>query len=89
MGQASFDPSGPLTQEERHLLSRLHEVPAGAARQQLFELLEDLVEFVRDPRCPESQADGVPCLSLALACEQCQLVTGVLAGLHRRLRRGA
>ena len=78
---------GGLSHEEQRLIARLRDVPESAVRQELMTLLEDLVDFVGDPRCPEAQADGVPCVSLALACEQCQMVTAVLAGLHRRLRR--
>jgi len=69
------------------LVRRLREVPAGAARGELLELLDDLVDFARDPRCPEAQADGVPCLALGIACEECRQVAGVLARLHRRLRQ--
>ncbi len=78
---------GAVTPEERRLLSRVREIPAGPVRDELVDLMEELVEFVRDPRCPEAQADGTPCQSTALACEQCQMTASVLASLHRRLRR--
>jgi hypothetical protein len=87
MTQAAIRDDEALSTEERSLIVQLREVPPGAVRQQLVELLEELVGFVRDPRCPEAQGDGMPCLSLALACEQCQMVAGMLASLHRRLRR--
>jgi hypothetical protein len=87
MDLASLRYDDALSPEERRLIVQLREVPLGPVRQQLVELLGDLVGFVRDPCCPEAQADGVPCLSLAIACDQCQMVAGTLAALHRRLRR--
>ena len=77
---------GP-NREEAKVLSQLREIPPGPIRDDLFELLADLVGFVRDPRCPEAQADGVPCLSGTVDCGQCMQVAGVLASLHSRLRR--
>jgi hypothetical protein len=77
----------PLSPEEWRLVSCLRDIPPGAVHEEFVELIEDLVTFVGDPRCPEAQADGVPCASLALACEQCRMVTSTLAGLHRRLHR--
>jgi hypothetical protein len=74
-----------LSGEEWTLVCGLRDIPDGEARSELVGLLQDLVEFARDPRCPESQADGVPCLSVDLACEECQRVARVLAALHRRL----
>jgi len=77
----------PLSVEEWDLVTRLREIPDSPVRHELIELMQDLVDFVCDPRCPDAQADGVPCLSLALSCEQCQQTIAVIAGLHRRLRR--
>jgi hypothetical protein len=49
-------------------------------------MVRDLIDFVRDPRCPEAQGDGVPCASVEIACQDCRHVIAVLAGLHQRLR---
>ncbi len=76
-----------LSREEWDLVGRLREIPDGPVRSEVIELMNDIVDFVHDPTCREAQADGVPCLSVAIACEQCQQVVGVLAGLHRRLRK--
>jgi hypothetical protein len=31
----------------------------------------DAFDSLRDPRCAESQADGVPCMTLDVACAEC------------------
>jgi hypothetical protein len=87
MSETTLVSRGGLSPEEQRLIARLREIPPGPVGQELTSFIEDLIEFVLDPRCPEAQADGVPCISLALACEQCQMVISELAGLHRRLRR--
>lgn len=87
MAQAASQRYEGLSPEEWRLLSHMREIPLGPIRAELIELVGDLVAFVHDPRCPEAQGDGVPCLSLAVACEQCRQVADVLASLHQRLRR--
>jgi hypothetical protein len=74
-----------LSAEEWALVCGLRDIPDGLARGELLDLLLDLVDFARDPRCPAAQGDGVPCLSVSAACEQCRRVADVLALLHRRL----
>jgi hypothetical protein len=74
-----------LSSEEWRMIEGLREIPCGGARDELLGLVLDLFDFVRDPRCAESQADGVPCASVETACEDCRHVADVLATLHRRL----
>ena len=74
-----------LSADEWALVCGLRDVPDGVARGELLDLLLDLVAFARDPRCPAAQGDGVPCLTVSAACEQCRRVGDVLALLHRRL----
>jgi hypothetical protein len=74
-----------LTDAELSLVRSLRDIPPSVARDELVLLIGDLVDFVRDPRCAQSQGDGVPCLSVGNACEQCQSVADTLARLHRRL----
>jgi hypothetical protein len=74
-----------LTDAELRLVRGLRDVAPGAAHDELMILIEDLVNFVTDPRCPRSQADGVPCLSVGKACEECQCVTDTLVRLHGTL----
>jgi hypothetical protein len=74
-----------LTGEEWLLIEQLREIPRGRCRDELLGLVHDLFDLVRDPRCAESQADGVPCATVDLACEDCRHVAGVLELLHHRL----
>jgi hypothetical protein len=73
-----------VTVQESALLNGLREIPDGDTRDMLMALLRELVDYVRDPRCPHAQGDGAPCTTVSLACEQCQQIESVLA----RLRRG-
>jgi hypothetical protein len=77
-----------LTDAELSLVRGLRDIPHGVARDALIELIEDLVNVARDPRCPQAQGDGVPCASIGSACEQCQCVAESFAALRRRLHQG-
>lgn len=74
-----------LTDDELALIEHLRHIPRSTTRDELTGLVRDLIDFVRDPRCPESQGDGVPCASVEIACEDCRHVIAVLAALHQRL----
>lgn len=74
-----------LSGEESHLIEGLRDIPPGDARDELLGLVHDLLDLVREPRCTESQADGVPCATVDMACEDCRHVASVLVLLHRRL----
>ena len=76
-----------LSDWEWHLIARLREVPEGPLRGQLLELLDELVSFVREPRCSEVQADGVPCGAIGIDCEDCLHVSELLATLRSSLQR--
>jgi hypothetical protein len=71
-----------LTGEEWRLLCELREVPPGPLRTKLFGLLFDLVAYVREPQCPEAQADGVPCASTSVACDQCRPLEPMIDALR-------
>ncbi len=73
-----------LGADEWRLIQALRELPPSSLRERLWELLVELTDLVREPRCPEVQADGVPCASAQASCDQCVQVTGLL----QRLRSG-
>ena len=77
-----------LTADEWLLLNTLRDLPRSVMRDRFFALLGELLRFVGDPRCAETQADGVPCASATVACDQCRKVVDVLDGLRTRLREG-
>jgi len=77
-----------LTADEWMLVNTLRDLPQSAMRDRFFALLGELLRFVGDPRCAETQADGVPCASATVACDQCRKVVGILDALQARLREG-
>jgi hypothetical protein len=76
-----------LSSEERRLIAGLHDLPSEAMRLRLTEVMEEVLDFVREPACAERQADGVPCQGTELACEDCREVLALLRGIERRLGR--
>jgi hypothetical protein len=77
-----------LTAEERHLVFALRDIPPSALRDTLTSLICDLVDAVAHPSCAEMQADGVPCPSAEVSCDECRRLTEVLDGLRQRLPVG-
>lgn len=74
-----------LTPEEARIIRTLREMPEGPLKNRVLRLLDELVAFARNPRCPELQADGVPCESAHNDCDTCVVVTGMLDLLARKL----
>ena len=72
-----------LSPEEWKLIAGLRDIPASPLRDLMGEMMSALVEYVREPRCAEMQADGVPCASAEADCEQCVKVRGLLTTLKR------
>jgi hypothetical protein len=85
MGQAPI--SLTLTPAEYRLVTTLRDLPESPLRDRVHRLLEDLLAFARNPRCPELQADGAPCGDPGSDCDQCQVVLGMLEAMERRLPR--
>ncbi len=73
-----------VTPAERRIVSALRDLPPSPLRDLLGQVMARLVEFVREPSCPEMQADGVPCTSQAADCEQCRKLKEVLESLRNR-----
>lgn len=75
-----------LSREEWRLVSALRDLPPSPLRDRLMALLDELVDFVREPQCAEAQADGVPCETVRMACDQCQQLISLLELLRTGLR---
>ena len=71
-----------LTPSEYRLIQNLREVPETDLRTRVKALVDALVSIAREPRCAAQQADGVPCASVHVNCDQCSQVTRVLDGLE-------
>ncbi len=72
-----------LSGEEWTVISGLRDIPESPLRALMYEIMLALVEYVREPKCPEMQADGVPCTSAEADCEQCVKVRALLNSLQR------
>ncbi len=81
--------SGPvqvtLTATEWELVSALRNIPESPLKERIDALLGDLMKFAVDPKCFESQADGVPCTNTNGDCDSCRRVTDVIDLLRRRI----
>ncbi len=76
----------PLSQEEQKLLLALREVPPSRLRDLMTTLVLELLDFVAEPGCAEMQADGAPCPTTEVSCDECRKVTSILEGLRGRLQ---
>jgi hypothetical protein len=48
-------------------------------------LVDELCDFVAAPGCAEMQADGAPCPTTDVSCDECRKLTTILEGLRSRL----
>lgn len=72
-----------LTAREWELISTLRAIPPSPLKHKVASLIDELVEFIHDPKCAEMQGDGVPCDNVSTACEQCVHVAGMLDTMNR------
>jgi len=61
----------PLTHRERELIEGLRAIPESALKRKIVSLVDDIVRLGQEPKCVESQADGVPCACVKSSCETC------------------
>ncbi len=78
-----------LSSEEWKLVSSLRDIPPSPLRDLMGEMVTALLEYVREPKCAEMQADGVPCASPTADCEQCQKVRQLLVTLRQGIAQAA
>lgn len=74
-----------VTSTEKKILASLRELPEGNLKRKLETFLTELTVFVREPKCAQVQADGIPCESAQADCEQCMKVEALIADLQRTL----
>ena len=72
---------------ELRLLTILRDMPESPLRDRVHKLLDDLLAFAANPKCPEFQPDGVPCANPEADCDQCQVVLAMLQTLEGRIPR--
>ncbi len=49
------------------------------------QLLGQIVKLLREPHCPEAQADGVPCGDSQGSCDQCNRAADLAEALGEKL----
>ena len=76
----------PLTLEEQKLLLALREIPPSRLCDLMTALVSELADFVAEPSCAEMQADGAPCPTTEVSCDECRKLTTILEGLRGRLQ---
>lgn len=74
-----------VTAAERRLLTTLRDIPESPLRQRVERLLEELITYVRYPRCQWMQGDGVPCGTVDRDCEQCAHLVELLDHLSETM----
>ena len=75
----------PLSPDEQKLLLALREIPPSRLRELMTTLVGELCDFVAAPGCAEMQADGAPCPTTDVSCDECRKLTTILDGLRSRL----
>jgi len=76
----------PLSREEQKLVLALREMPPSRLRDLMTTLVSELLDFVAEPSCAEMQADGAPCPTTEVSCDECRKLTTILEGLRGRLQ---
>ena len=74
-----------LSPTEWRLVAGLRDIPESALKAELDEVINLAVALVREPKCSQVQADGVPCGSASVDCEACERITGKLETVKRQL----
>jgi hypothetical protein len=74
-----------VSPDEHRMLTILRDLPEGPLRDRIQQLLTQLLEIARNPRCGGYQADGVPCGEPSADCGQCPEVSGQLDRLEADL----
>ena len=83
MGQALIPLN--VTPAEYRIITTLRDMPESPLRDRVHQVLDELLDFARNPKCSELQADGAPCSNPSADCEQCQTVLGMLDRLEGRI----
>jgi hypothetical protein len=75
-----------LAAEERRLVASLRSIASDPLRARVIGISQELARIVAEPRCPEAQADGVPCAAATTDCEDCRGVEILLSAIELLIR---
>jgi len=76
-----------LSPAEWRLIESVRGLPERQLRDRIFEVLDSLLFYVRNPRCEGMGVEGFPCGEPASTCEECHQVWDLLESLAQRLDR--
>jgi hypothetical protein len=77
-----------LSPAEWRLIQGIRGLPESPLRDRVHEVLEELLFYVRTPRCQGIGAEGFPCGDPRTTCEECHQVWDLLEGLAERVNQG-
>ena len=92
MSTRGFDPAPSQSADflrEALLVQRLRDALPADAQTMFFTEFEELLTLAAEPRCAESQADGVPCGTSDADCETCGRALGWLSRLRAEIAKTA
>lgn len=74
---------------EALLIQRLRDELPPEAQARFFREFEQLLTLAAEPRCAESQADGVPCGTVEAECEECGRALAWLSRMRAEIAKTA
>jgi hypothetical protein len=74
-----------LNHSEWRVIAALRDLPDGQLKDLVRQTIGELLEYAREPKCPEMQADGVPCATPAADCEECRRLKEILGDLRQAM----
>jgi hypothetical protein len=77
-----------LSPAEWRLVEAIRALPDGTLRDRVHEVFQELMFYVRNPRCQGMGAEGFPCGEPAATCEECHEVWDLLDALSQRVKAG-
>ena len=86
LGQPALSTATDFAREAL-LVRRLRDELPPEAQVRFFREFEQLLTLAAEPRCAESQADGVPCGTVEADCEECGRALAWLARLRAEIAK--
>jgi len=78
-----------LSPTEWRLIESIRGLPAGKLHNRTSEVLEDLLFYVRNPRCEGMGVEGFPCGEPKAPCEECHEIWDLLESIAERVARAS
>jgi hypothetical protein len=76
-----------LSVAEQRLIQSLRELPESVVKDKVHGVLQDLLFYVRNPRCQGVMPEGYPCGDPRSTCEECHQIWDLLEQIEARVAR--